>query len=220
MKKCFLILLALMLMLPTGLFAKEELELGIELTPIGAIGKSSEDTNPQDIDGVQQEPEFFDNWLLSLHSAYSWDFWYASVDAVVMAPWMIRDMTSGMITDPDDPSDEIYFPGIYAPGFLFFFDGGGKIEIGNLVGIGEIGFNWLYIYKGMWKASLGTNLRLGLRYKFTENMSVGLTGTAIFPNFATMFRTIGDSFDTDPLVRQDAADRMKFIPMFAMTLHL
>jgi hypothetical protein len=129
-------------------------------------------------------------------------------------------MTSGPVPDPDNPGEEIYFPGIYAPGFLTFLDGGVKVEIGNLIGFAEAGFNWLYIYKGLYKSSLGTNLRLGLRYKFSQNMSVGLTGTAIFPDFATMFRTIGDSFDSDPFVRQDAADRMKFVPMFAMTLHL
>lgn len=222
MKKIFLLFLILTLLLPIGLFASEELELGIALTPIGVVRDQEEDEAPETVDDPdsEEEQDFFDNWLLALHAAYNWDSWYVSLDAVILAPWFVKGMTTTRIDDPDNPSDAKVTQGIYAPGLLFFIDGGLKVEIGNFIGFGELGFNWLYVYKGMAAGKFGTNLRLGARYKFTDYMSVGLTGTAIFPDFASMFRTIGDSFSEDDLVREAAGERMKFVPMLALTMHL
>jgi len=111
---------------------------------------------------------------------------YASVDSLMLPPYMIQGMTGYQ-----DATTQVWVQGYYRPGFLNMFDAGFRLLLGPIAIHATVGVNSIYVYKqaelpagtgGNW----GANLRLGAGLKFGF-WGVSLTGTAIFPSFANMF---------------------------------
>lgn len=228
MKKLLLFLLAFMLLVQSvPLFAEEELEIGLSFMPLHFVPKggdevAKDDERNENLDYVEQK-DFMEEWLLGFHFAYNWDFIYVSLDSMVLPPWMVMDMTSHEELDQDD--NPIWVPGFDRPGFFNFIDAGIKIKIGKMVGFGEIGINHLYVYRESElppeekakMGSLGTNLRIGGSYMIADGISVGLTATAIFPNFKTMGAAISGLFDPD---YAEAAKQIQLMPMLMVNMYL
>lgn len=226
MRKLFLFIVAFMILSLVGQVAAEELELGISLFPIGMLeGDKTSDGSDQSTDDqmYQEEKSFMEEWLVGLHVAYNWGFVYASLDSMVMPSFLVEELTR---KDRYDEGMDQYFidPGIAKPGFYNFIDAGLKLTLGQIVTFVEAGVNYLYIYKQDElqpedkPGALGVNLRAGAGYKVTSNLSVGVTGTAIFPDFATM----GDALKG--LIGEEgyagAKENIQVLPMLMVVLYL
>jgi hypothetical protein len=143
---------------------------------------------------------------------------YASWDALALPPNMIQGMTTFY-----DEANATWVQGYYRPGFLNLFNFGLRFILGPVVLYTTVGTNNIYIYKqsdlpagagGSW----GANLRIGAGAKFGW-WGVGLSGTAIFPSFATMvevFRQLGSEEN-----RQWALDQIVngLVPSLTATLY-
>lgn len=236
MRKLFLFIVAFMLLALLGQVAAEELEIGISLFPIGMID-GEEDRQVVD-EGYElaedqelnDEKDFMEEWLVGFHFRYSWGFLYTSLDAMVMPPGMIEDMTALPVLDDfgNPVIDERTgmpkkTPGVFRPGFYNFIDVGVKLDIGEIVVFAETGVNILYIHQQdnlneEQKDAVGVNLRIGASYKVTSNMSVGLTGTAIFPDFETMGAALKGLAGESGY--EDAGDNVQLLPMLSIVLYL
>jgi hypothetical protein len=234
MSKLLLFMAALLIFTGLPIFAaqNEELELGMAFVPIGAITKDKDEqrmddyanqidqTNDYDPNTEGPEKTFMEEWMIGFHVAYNWGIIYASIDAIALPPFLVKEMTSF--------EDEFgYFEGFDRPGFLNFIDIGAKFTIGEMVFFASTGINDLYIYregelpqdmKNKVPQTLGTNLRIGANYKITSNLSVGLTGTSVFPSFETMSDVLKGVFG-DPAYAH-MKDQMKLLPMLAVTYYM
>lgn len=218
-----LLLITGLLLIFSGLplFAEEELELGLSFVPIGAITEDKHEEygmEPMESNEFYEEPTFMDEWIIGFHVAYNWGILYASLDSFALPAFMIQDMTR------DTDEDGYGFDGHKRPGFINFIDVGAKFTIGDIVLFGTTGINTLYVYRqaelppDQKPGSFGTNLRVGASYKFAGNISVGLTGTAIFPNFQTMGMALQGMFGNEEYGHM--AESVKFLPMLMGVVYL
>lgn len=225
-----LLFMAVLLLIFSGLplFAAEgeELELGISLVPIGAVNKDKSEEYgmepaPDPNNEFYDEPSFMDEWLIGFHVAYNWGIIYASLDSMALPPFMIKEMTRFEGTDYE--GNPYFFEGHDRPGFINFLDAGIKLSIGDIVAFGTIGFNSIYIYRQaelpeeQKPGTVGTNLRIGAGYKIAKDISIGLTGTAIFPNFKTMSMALKGLVDDKYAYM---AESIQFVPMFMAVLYM
>lgn len=208
----------------------EEMEVGFSMTPLSLVMNEEdrgEDYVEPGADSVygDEETDLLDEFLVGLHFGYSMGFLYASLDSFIMPPFMVQEMTSGDYYDEE--KEEWYFiPGIERPGFLNFIDVGIKITLSNFVLFGEIGINNLYVYnqgdlpddQRERIGTLGTNLRVGASYKVIDNLSVGLTGTAIFPNFKTMGAALKGLLGDENY--EGSKEQLQLLPMIMVVLYL
>jgi hypothetical protein len=231
MRKLLLFIVALLIVsLATPLFAQsEEMEIGLSMVPIKILMPKDEyvpEDNmepPPDDMYMEEERDFLDEWLLGFHFGYTMGILYASLDSFVMPPFLVEDMTSR--DEYDEGMDEWhYVPGYDRPGFLSFIDVGIRVKFSQIVLFAEAGINHLYVYRQEelqeeeQQGSLGTNLRLGASYMVLDNLSVGLTGTAIFPDFETMGDAVKGLFgDVD---YEGSAEQIKFLPILMAVLYL
>lgn len=234
MSKLLLFIAALLIFTGLPIFATEgeELELGMAFVPIGAItkddGEQMKDDYGDQIDDPNYDPyaqgpekTFMEEWMIGFHVAYNWGIIYASIDAIALPPFLVKEMTS--FEDPEFG----YFEGFDRPGFLNFIDIGAKFTLGDIVLFASTGINDLYIYregelppdmKEKVPQTLGTNLRIGASYKIMSNLSVGLTGTSVFPSFQTMSAVLKGVFGDPEYAHM--ADQLQFLPMLAVTYYM
>jgi len=219
MRRLCVLLVAIMLIVPTFIFA-DEIELGIAVTPLGL----NKNTQADQMGGMLGSGDgFFQNNSLGLHAGYSlaWLF-YASIDANIMPSWWIKTAT-----EMSDPTTGEFKQGILAPGYMTFIDVGIRPTLGPIILMAELGMNYLYIHDTYNKdpltggpmagGSIGANLRIGVGYKFSA-FSVSLQGTAVFPNFEALSATLKGVANED----QKSIDALKasLIPSLTFYLHL
>jgi hypothetical protein len=222
----------LILTLTVPLIAEDEIELGLSMMPLHML--TEEDVGPADgMEPVpdnpdmmnQDEPDFMDEWLIGFHFGYSTGILYASLDSFVMPPFLVEKMTMSDFYD-EEYQEWVMNPGIMRPGFLSFIDVGAKFSFGQIVAFAEAGVNNLYVYhQGDLPVEqqdkigkLGTNLRIGASYKVIDNLSVGITGTAIFPNFKTMGSALKGLFGDDNYA--NSKEQLQVLPMIMAVFYL
>jgi len=234
MSKLLLFIAVLLIFTGLPIFAadNEELELGMAFVPIGAITKDKDaqmqedygaqidQTNDYDPNAQGKEKTFMEEWMIGFHVAYNWGIIYASLDAIALPPFLVKEMTSF--------EDEFgYFEGFDRPGFLSFIDIGAKFTLGDIVLFASTGINDLYLYRegelppdmqAKVPQTLGTNLRIGANYKITSNLSVGLTGTSVFPSFENMGKVLKGVFGDPEYAHM--ANQMQLLPMLAVTYYM
>lgn len=184
MKKLLLLSITLMLLMTTYLFARDEFEFGLGITPMDVLKSEADKLRDETVVG---EGGFLADFILNFHAGYSfaWLF-YASVDANAMPPWWVEKQTASEIVDPMDPTQTIRQAGILEPGFVTFIDVGIRPTFGSFLVIAELGINHLYIRGGGDTANkIGVNFRAGAGYMLSP-FSINLIGTLIFPDFETM----------------------------------
>jgi hypothetical protein len=220
MKKFLILLFAALLLLPAiaeeeG--TKDEIELGIALTPMSIL-KSKDEGSMEDI--YDAESGVLGDNILGLHAGYSfmWLF-YASVDANVMPPWWIEGMTGYYDYDTGERVQ-----GIMAPGFITFANVGVRPTFGPIMVMATIGINYMYIHSAYTKDEdlssgnkAGMNLRVGAGYKF-DMFSVSLIGTSVYPDFKSMRNTFKGLFQNDEQAIEDFTNTL--IPSIAVYIHL
>lgn len=229
MIKLLRILAAIMLisLAVPALFADDEFELGMSITPLHMVAGGDDEYTDQYsdtyTDEYMEEKDFLEEWLIGFHFGYSMSFLYATIDAMVLPPFLVSDMTNVDYYD-DVKKEWVVIPGVERPAFLNFIDVGAKFTLGSFVLFGEAGINQLYIYRqgdipDEQKGSFGTNLRIGVSYKVLDSLSVGLTGTAIFPNFETMGKAL-KGLVSDDEGYDGAAEQLKFLPILMVVMYL
>lgn len=230
MRKILLFIVVLLVMsLAIPVFAQEELEIGLSMVPIGIITPEDKDEikppSPDDpnIDYYEEEKDFMDEWLIGFHFGYAMGILYASLDSFLMPPFLIEDMTSRDKID-EDTGESYYVKGFNRPGFLNFIDVGIRLDIAKIIIFAEAGVNHLYIYRqdelpeDEKPGQLGVNLRIGASYKVVDNLSIGITGTAIFPDFKTMGKVLkGLAGDEE---NEGAKEQLQFLPILLINLYL
>jgi hypothetical protein len=225
-------MVALLIMaLTIPLFAADELELGMSFTPLHMVagGDNPEGTEPPPPTSPDmmypEEKDFLDEWLIGFHFGYNTGILYASVDSFVMPPFLVEKMTQ---SDEyfEDTDQWVKNPGIVRPGFLNFLDLGIKLNISKFVLFAEAGVNNLYVYhqgdlpeeQKAKIGTLGTNIRFGASYRVINNLSVGLTGTAIFPNFMTMGNALKGLFGDEQY--ENSAEQVQLLPILMIVFYL
>lgn len=222
MSKLLLFIAVLLLVfsgLPLLAAEGEELEVGLSMVPIGAITQTESEQYGEgnDPDMPYEEKNFMDEWLVGFHVAYNWGIIYASLDSFALPAFMMKDMTKF-------EDEHGFFDGHDRPGFINFFDAGLKITMGDIVVFATTGVNTLYVYRQaelpeeQTPGSFGTNLRMGASYKFANNVSIGITGTAIFPDFQTMGDSLKGVFG-DPEYAQ-LANTIQVLPMIMAVVYM
>jgi hypothetical protein len=134
-------------------------------------------------------------------------------------------MTMGDKYD-EEKNEWLMSPGIVRPGFFNLLDVGIKFSFGQIVAFAEAGVNNLYVYhqgdlpedQKEKIGKLGTNLRLGASYKVIDNLSIGLTGTAMFPNFETRGSALKGLFGDENY--ENAKEQLQFLPMIMAVFYL
>jgi hypothetical protein len=220
----------LIMTLTIPLFAQDELELGLSMVPLHMVlgDKGPEEgvePMPDNPDMYMEETDFLDEWMIGFHFGYSTGILYASIDSFVLPPGLVEQMTMGDFYNPDTGMIEPA-GGIFRPGFLNFLDVGAKLTLNKFVLFGEAGVNNLYVYhQGDLPpeqqdkiGKLGTNLRIGASYKVIDNLSIGLTGTAIFPNFKTMGAALKGVFGDENY--ENSKEQLQFLPMVMVVFYL
>lgn len=217
MKKLLFLLFAFSLLLPAIAEQEDDIELGFALTPMSILkdeGDSSMDSIYEAESGV-----LGDN-ILGLHVGYSfmWLF-YASIDANVMPPWWI-----GEVTGYWDDESQTWVPGITAPGFITFVNIGVRPTFGPVIAMATLGINYLYIHSAYVQDQdisannkAGMNLRLGVGYKF-DMFSVSLIGTSVYSDFTSMKHVLKGLADGEEWAVEQFSDSL--IPSIAFYIHL
>jgi hypothetical protein len=207
----------LIITITVPLIAQDEIEVGLSMAPLHMVSpddgsENFEEGMPENMSEDYYEKDFLDEWLVGLHLGYNMGILYASLDSFVMAPFMVSDMTSGERID--ESGDMFFSTGIEKPGFLNFIDVGIKLNLSKFVFFAETGINHLYIYRQSElkeedkPGTLGSNLRIGASYRIIDNLSVGLTGTAIFPSFESMGNALKGLAGDEEYA--ESADQVKF----------
>jgi hypothetical protein len=177
--KKILLPLAALLLLALATPAFAEWDLGVSWLPLGK-------------DVAVAKSEY--NFIPGFHVGYGfWYIGYATWDAYAMPNWMIWNITN-------------YY---FAPGFLNLWDVGLRLQLGPVVGFGEIGINNVYVYQtGLVGADgIGANIRLGAGLKF-DWWGITMTGTNVYGSFNEAASNIGGLFSGDANVRTASVNRI------------
>jgi hypothetical protein len=158
--------------------------------------------------GATDNPGPLGDIMVEFHGGFSfWWLFYASADAYVLPPFVVRQMTTAI-----DTSSGFVKDGQYRPGFLTLFDVGIRPKIGPIALSATAGVNSLYIYKekdlpkDAYKPELGVNLRLGLYVFLNRFMAVTASGTTVFPSFSSLVSTMKAIGGSDSYLQQQAVD--------------
>ena len=214
MRHTRLLVAALLLVVLASPLMAQEWDLGISFTPVQS-----------DDDYGSEEYDFFENSLTGFHLGYGWfHFLYATWDAIVVPPGMIRDWTSVSYFD-EGTNTEVWIEGYYRPGFLNLMGVGANITLGPINAFGTIGVNNIYVHRqaeleGL-DTSFGANIRVAAGY-IADWWGVHLTGTVVFPTFKQAVNTITAMTSDDQAVSDAAKEVFKsnLVPSLMFSIYL
>jgi len=177
-----------------------EIEIGVGVTP-PLLERPA---------GAEDSDNIFEKVMVSLHGGLStaWLF-YASVDAMLLPPYVLQSLTTTY-----NPTTGAYSEGIYRPGFLTMLDVGIRPKIGPLALLATVGVNMLYAYKeeelpqGSYQPELGVNARVGAYLFLGDNLALTGIGTVVFPDFDQLMVTAQALVGKNKTAQNQAIDRI------------
>lgn len=203
------LVVALLLLLGGSAWAELELGLGIA-PPIG------------DVPAQAQTGSFFTDATKVLHAGLSfWWLFYAGYDGLILPPYSVQQLTSGIDTGTGQVTD-----GYFRPGFLNTFNVGIRPRIGPISIMASVGINQLYVYRqdadGLASPPLGVNVKAGAGLRFAKWIGLSATVMSVFGDVKEMTDTFNALGGSDPFLAKQAEDKLlnNLFPVITLNLYL
>ena len=191
----------------------DEMELGISVTPVGALAEAA-----GDFSGAAEDEE--GELLTGFQIGYRFlGLLYGDWTATVLPPPITSRLTSFY-----DEEEQQFREGPPRPGFLNTFNFGAKIALGPFVGFSTIGVNSVYVHNqaeldAEFQGDVGANFRFGFGLR-GASLGVNLSIMGLFPDVDTMFSDLEIIFGDDERLAEQVANKIPWLPSLTAVLYL